>query len=200
MATRGAAAFSSFEVVFRPATPSRWPDVERLFGDRGACGGCWCMAWRLPRKDFDAGKGASNRKRLRLLVSKGRRPGVLAYLGRSPMGWCAVAPRGEYSVLARSKVLAPVDEAQVWSISCLFVSKAYRRRGLSVALLQAASEFAARRGAQAIEGYPVEPSMQKTPDAFAWTGLPSAFRRAGFVEIARRSPSRPIMRKTLSTS
>jgi len=195
---REAVAFSVSDVVCRPATPSRWPDVERLFGERGACGGCWCMAWRLARKDFDAGKGTPNRKRLRGLIENGRRPGVLAYLGRHPIGWCAVAPRGDYPVLARSKVLAPIDDVRVWSISCLFVLRPYRRQGLSVALLKAAAAFAASEGAQVIEGYPVEPSLPRMPDAFAWTGLPSAFRKAGFVEVARRSPSRPIMRKTVS--
>jgi GNAT superfamily N-acetyltransferase len=189
-------AFSVHQVVFRPATPARWPDVERLFGERGACGGCWCMAWRLARRDFDAGKGAPNRRRLRGLIADGRRPGVLAYLGRHPIGWCAVAPRTDYPVLGRSKVLAPIDDDHVWSISCLFVLRPYRRQGLSAALLTAAAEFAAKQGARVIEGYPVEPSMEKMPDAFAWTGLPSAFRKAGFVEVARRSPSRPIMRKT----
>lgn len=188
-------SFSLSSVVFRPSTPSRWPDVEKLFGERGACGGCWCMAWRLKRAEFDAGKGASNRRRLRELVEAGRKPGVIAYLGREPIGWCAVAPRRDYVVLERSKVLAPVDDRPVWSVSCLFVLKPHRRQGLSSALLAAAAEFAARQGARVVEGYPVEPSTAKMPDVFAWTGLPSAFRKAGFVEVARRSPTRPIMRK-----
>jgi GNAT superfamily N-acetyltransferase len=198
MSATGAPGDWLSNVVFRPATPSRLGDVERLFGERGACGGCWCMAWRLARKDFDAGKGAPNRRRLRALVTGGGKPGILAYLGKEPIGWCAVAPRADYPALARSRVLAPVDETPAWSISCLFVLKPWRRRGLSAALLEAAAAFAARQGARVVEGYPVEPLMTKMPDAFAWTGLPSAFRRAGFVEAARRSPSRPIMRKTFA--
>ncbi len=187
--------FSLADVVFRPATPSRWPDVEALFGPRGACGGCWCMAWRLSRADFVAGKGATNRRRLHDLIKWGQKPGVIAYVGRTPIGWCAVAPRARYSFLGRSRTLGPVDDAAVWSVSCLFVLKPFRRKGLSAALLRAAADFAARQGAAIVEGYPVEPSMRTMPDAFAWTGLPSAFRRAGFVEIVRRSPARPIMRK-----
>lgn len=187
--------FSVADVRFRPATPSRWPDVEKLFGERGACGGCWCMAWRLSRSEFDRGKGPANRRRLRAIVTGGRRPGVIAYLGREPIGWCAVAPRRDYGFLSRSRTLAPVDAEPVWSISCLFVARPFRRRGLSVALLSAAADFAARRGARIVEGYPVEPTMERMPDAFAWTGLPSAFGEAGFVEAARRSASRPIVRK-----
>jgi GNAT superfamily N-acetyltransferase len=192
-----APGFTPHAVRFAPVTPARWPDVERLFGERGACGGCWCMAWRLPRAEWVRGKGAGNRRALQQLVSSGRRPGVLAYLGKEPIGWCAVAPRTDYSFLARSRTLAAIDATPVWSISCLFVLKPYRRHGLSVALLQAASALAARHGARIVEGYPVEPTMKKTPDAFVWTGLPSAFLKAGFEEVARRSASRPIMRMTV---
>lgn len=194
MARNGPVSFSLSDVAFWPATPSRWHDVEKLFGERGACGGCWCMAWRVTRAEFQAGKGAPNRGRLEALVTSGRKPGVLAYLGREPIGWCAVAPRSDYSFLGRSRTLAPIDDAPAWSISCLFVLKQYRRRGLSSALLRAAAEFAFRQGARVVEGYPVESTTGKMPDAFAWTGLPSAFRKAGFVEVARRSASRPIMR------
>ena len=182
---------------FHAATPSRWPDVERLFGERGACGGCWCMVWRLPRGRWEAGKGTSNRRAFRKLILDGPPPGMLAYLGREPIGWCAVAPRGEYGSLSRSRVLRPIDDKPVWSISCLFVLKPYRRRGVSARLLRATAEYAARRGARIIEGYPIEPTMERTPDAFIWTGVPSAFERAGFKEVERRSRTRPIMRRNL---
>jgi GNAT superfamily N-acetyltransferase len=183
---------------FHAVTASRWPDLEALFGERGACGGCWCMVWRLARKDWVDGKGARNRRSLRKIVLEGERPGVLGYLGKEPIAWCAVAPREEYSYLERSRVLAPLDDEPVWSISCLFVLKPYRRQGVSVALLEAAVEFARKRGAAIVEGYPAEPTMEKTPDPFVWTGTPSAFRKAGFREILRRSPTRPIMRLSMS--
>ena len=179
---------------FLPATPSRWGDLEALFGERGACGGCWCMAWRLRRKDFQAGKGAGNRRALRKIVASGGKPGILGYLGGEPVAWCSVAPRKRFVVLEHSKVLAPVDEVPVWSVSCMFVKKPYRRSGISARMLRAAVEFAAKQGARMVEGYPVEPAMGKMPDPFIWTGLPSAFRAAGFREALRRSRTRPIMR------
>ena len=182
------------KLKYMPATPSRWADVERLFGERGACGGCWCMVWRLPRSAWEAGKGVGNKRALKKLIASGASPGVIAYRAREPVGWCAVAPREEYGSLARSRVLKPIDDQPVWSVSCLFVLRPYRRHGVSVGLLRAAVEFAGKRGAQVVEGYPVEPSMQRMPDAFVWTGLPAAFERAGFSEVARRSKSRPIMR------
>jgi len=182
-------------LTIRAATPSRWSAIEALFGERGACGGCWCMAWRLRHKDWLAGKGARNKRAFKKIVTAGERPGVLGYLGDVPIAWCAVAPRKAYSFLERSRILQPLDEEPVWSISCLFVLKSHRRRGVSVAMLRAAVEFARKRGAAMVEGYPVEPTMERTPDAFVWTGLPSAFRKAGFREVGRRSPSRPIMRR-----
>ncbi len=183
-------------MTFHPATPDRWSDVEALFGERGACGGCWCMAWRLRRKDWEAGKGAKNKRALKKIVDSGGMPGIIGYLGDEPVAWCSVAPRSEYSVLERSRVLKPVDDKPVWSVSCLFVLKPYRRLGVSSRMLKAAAEFAKSRGATIVEGYPVEPTMTKTPDPFVWTGIPSAFLKAGFKEVARRSKTRPIMRKS----
>lgn len=186
------------KIRFHPLTPDRWEDLETLFGERGACGGCWCMAWRLRNKDWIAGKGEKNRRAFRKIVNAGGQPGVLGYLGKRPIAWCAVAPRQDYRSLAHSRVLKPVDDKPVWSVSCLFVQKEFRRRGVSARLLKAAVEFAGKRGATIVEGYPVQPTMEETPDPFIWTGVPSAFRRAGFREVARRSRTRPIMRRTVS--
>jgi GNAT superfamily N-acetyltransferase len=186
--------FDPSRLTIRPATPSRWPDLERLFGERGACGGCWCMAWRLRHRDWVAGKGAGNKRAMQQIVTSGGRPGIIGYVDREPVAWCAVAPREQYTHLERSRVLKPVDDQPVWSVSCLFVLKPYRRQGLSVLMLQGAVEFARKAGATILEGYPVVPTMKPTPDAFVWTGVPSSFLEAGFHEVARRSPTRPIMR------
>lgn len=182
------------KLTFHPATPSRWHDLEELFGERGACGGCWCMFWRLPRKEFDAGKGAPNKKALKRIVSSGQEPGILGYLDNEPVAWCAVAPREDYIALERSRIMKPVDDKPVWSVSCLFIKKPYRRKGISAQSLRAAVAFAASHGASIVEGYPVEPSMNTIPDPFLWHGIASSFLAAGFKEVARRSNSRPIMR------
>jgi GNAT superfamily N-acetyltransferase len=184
---------SSTKLSFHPLTPARWSDLEKLFGERGGCGGCWCMTWRLSRSQFEAQKGRLNRRSFRKIVEQGP-PGILAYLNGEPVGWCAVAPRQQYPVLERSRVLKPVDSQPVWSISCLFVARPHRRSGISIELLRAATEYARESGATTVEGYPVEPYTSNMPAAFAWTGLPSAFRKAGFKEVARRSKTRPILR------
>ncbi|MFB3112006.1 MAG: GNAT family N-acetyltransferase, partial [Gemmatimonadales bacterium] len=141
------------------------------------------MAWRLRNKDWVAGKGARNKRAFNKIVMAGERPGVLGYLAKQPIAWCAVAPREAYSFLERSRVLQPLDDEPVWSISCLFVLKPYRRKGVSVSMLKAAVECATKRGATIVEGYPTEPTMEHTPVPFVWTGTPSAFRKAGFREV-----------------
>jgi len=179
---------------FRPLTGERWPDLEALFGERGACGGCWCMLWRVQRSVFESQKGAGNRAALKAIVTAGEVPGILAYAEGVPVGWCAVAPRSCYPALDRSRLLKPVDDRPVWSVTCLFIAKPYRNRGVSVQLLRAAVEHVQERGGALVEGYPVEPRQKPMPAAFAWTGIASAFLAAGFTECARRSETRPIMR------
>jgi len=182
------------KLSFRPLTAKNWDDFAELFGERGACGGCWCMLWRLKRAQFEEQKGEKNRAAMKLLVDSGEIPGILAYAGGQAVGWCAVAPRESYSALERSRILRRLDEKPVWSVVCLFVARPFRRRGLSVELLKAVIEYVRQRGGRVVEGYPVEPKKDKMPDVFAWTGLVSAFRQAGFTECARRSETRPIMR------
>lgn len=181
-----------------PVTPSRWSDLERLFGARGACAGCWCMWPRLTAGAFQRGKGEPNRRALKRVVASDGRPGLIAYAGREPIAWVAVAPRTAYARLATSKVMAPVDDAPVWSVPCFFVAKAWRGRGVTEFLLNAAKAFAARRGARALEGYPIDAKGKRQADTFVWLGLASAFEAAGFTEVARRSPTRPVFRCELA--
>jgi hypothetical protein len=99
----------SSRIGFHPVNAGRWSDLEELFGERGACGGCWCMFWRLPRKEFDAGKGAGNKRALKKIVKDSNQPGIIAYVGKEPVGWCSVAPREQFIALERSRILKPVD-------------------------------------------------------------------------------------------
>jgi GNAT superfamily N-acetyltransferase len=181
-------------LTFRPLTPSRWPDLVRLFGPRGGAAGCWCMYWRRKRSEYERGKGAGNRAAFRKIVGSGEVPGLLAYDGPAPVAWCAVSPRATLPVLGNSRILRPVDDTPVWSITCFYVHRDYRRSGVTVPLLRAAVEHVRGEGGRVVEGYPVDPKTKQFPAAFAWTGLASAFRKAGFEEVARRSATRPIMR------
>jgi GNAT superfamily N-acetyltransferase len=185
---------------FSPLTSTNWNDFVELFGDKGACGGCWCMTWRLKTAEYNRHKGEGNKKLMKELVKKAS-PGIIAYTGGKAVGWCAVAPRSEYTRLETSRILKPVDDKIVWSVSCFFIHKQYRQKGLSVQLLKAAVDFAILKGAKIVEGYPIETKpppagevWRGLPDVLAWTGFSSIFKKAGFIEVERRSDTRPIMR------
>jgi GNAT superfamily N-acetyltransferase len=183
--------------TFSALTLNRWDDFESLFGVRGACGGCWCMWWRSTHAEYAADKGDRNRQRMRRLVESGVVPGIIAYSNGVPVGWCALAPRSEFVRLEYSRILSPIDDRPVWSIVCFFVAKPFRERGLTRALIDAALAFAKEHGAEVVESYPVDPLGGKKADAFMYTGIASTFANAGFTEAARRSATRPIMRKKL---
>jgi GNAT superfamily N-acetyltransferase len=155
------------------------------------------MAWRRTAARFAAGKGEINRRAMRRLVAGGAQPGILAYAGDEPVGWCSIGPREQFVRLAASRTLAPVDDQPVWSVSCFFVRRDWQGRGLSVRLLDAAVAHARAGGARVVEGYPCAPAG-RLPGAFVWTGLEGTFRKAGFTEVARRSAGRPIMRRTIA--
>lgn len=177
-----------------PLTSDRWHDFEALFGERGACGGCWCMWWRQTGKEYDQNKGQANRQAIFDLVHSGSVPGLIGYSENDkPVGWIAVEPRQNYSRLSRSRILKPVDSEEVWSVTCFFIDKEYRHQKLTIDLLDAAKSFVRDNGGKVLEGYPIDPRKEMAP-AFIYTGIQSAFEQSGFAEVARRSETRPIMR------
>jgi GNAT superfamily N-acetyltransferase len=169
-------------LTIRDLTPASWPAMETLFGERGACGGCWCMYWRLDKGErWDDLKGAPARSRMRALVNKGEAKGALAFAGDEPVGWCAYGRRPEFARLARARMLACADAGHVWSIPCFFVKAGWRDRGVATALLAHAMTSLRRRGAKIVEGYPVNlKAGARLPNAFAWTGTRAMFEAAGF--------------------
>ena len=188
---------SELELDVHPVTSNRWEDLERLFGPRGACGGCWCMWWRLSAAEFNAQKGEGNRRAMKRIVESGEVPGLLAYADGIPVGWCAVAPRELYPRLERSRILKPVDGHPVWSVVCFFIDRSHRRRGVMTALLKGAVDHVWEQGGTIVEGYPKEPKKDPTPPLFIYMGVPSAFRAAGFEEVSCRKEGRPIMRHVI---
>lgn len=186
----------SAKTTVKPLTAARWEDAARVFQSCGDARGCWCAFWRMKRPQYRAGWGARNRAFLRRLVESGAPVGVLAYRGGEPVGFCGVAPRSKLSRLARSRVLAPVDDVPVWSINCFVVPPVHRRSGLMRPLIDGAVAYAAQRGAPAVEAYPFDPG-RKMMSGEVFTGLLPAFLDCGFAEVARRSTIRPIVRRSL---
>jgi GNAT superfamily N-acetyltransferase len=148
----------------------------------------------MGQSEWEAKKGEATKKMMKARVKQGPPPGLLAYAGGEAIGWCALGPRDRYSRLTRSKILAPVDEKPVWSVTCFFVRRDWRRKGVTVALLKEAARWVGRQGGRLLEGYPTDTDKTE-PGAFVHHGLMSAFTQAGFREVARRSPRRPIVRR-----
>jgi len=190
---------SPASLEFHPLTPERWADFEALFGPHGAYSGCWCMWWRVKHSDFERQQGDGNREAMRAIVHAGEVPGILAYRDGEPAGWCSVAPRESFPVLERSRVLKRVDDRPVWSIVCFYVGKPHRNRGMTVALIRAAVDYVRRQGGKVVEAYPTEPGGRNLAPVSVYMGLPAAFRKAGFVEVARPSARKVIMRYTLES-
>ena len=179
--------------AIRPLTLDLWPALEALFGDNGACNGCWCMYWRIGSAYRERPRN-ENKAAFREVVRRGPPPGLLAFDGDVPVGWCQLTPRDALPSLDRAWRLKRVDRLPVWSLSCFYVRKGYRRRGVTSALIAGALRAAKRGKAPALEAYPVDGDL--TPSA-SFTGYASTFARAGFTIVARRVPSRPIVRHDL---
>jgi len=181
-------------MTFHPLTPDRWDDFEQLFGPHGAYGGCWCMWWRISRKQFEQQQGEGNRQALKAIVDSNRVPGILGYLDELPVAWCSVAPREEFGSLNRSPVLKPLDDEPVWSIVCLFIDKKYRGQGMVEKIIHAAIDHVAVQGGKILEAYPYVLKSDSAPPTTTFMGFTTVFERAGFTEVARPSDSKRIMR------
>ncbi len=182
-------------LAFEPLNKKNWDKFVDLFGERGACGNCWCMSFRLNKSDYENGKlHNGNKNRMRKLVWSGKTTGILALYEGQAIAWCAISPREEFVRLETSRVHKRIDDKPVWSIPCFFIDKKFRRLGLSVELLKGTIKYAKSAGIPILEAYPTIPTQEALPDAFAWIGLYKSFERAGFEIVDRTSKSRPMVR------
>jgi GNAT superfamily N-acetyltransferase len=169
-------------VEISPLTPDRWNDFVDLFARRGPRGGvgpihCSCMWWRERGRSH-----VHNRRAMEALVRGGGEPGLLAYDDGVAVGWISVAPRDHYGQLGRSRTYRPAaDEDGLWSIVCFWIDPRARRKGVAVALLEAALDHAVASGAKAVEAFP----HRRRPD---YMGAESMFTAAGFRPVREAGP------------
>ncbi len=180
----------NMELTVHPLTPDLWPAFEDLFSAVGPVSLCWCMYWRIGDQ-YRKRPCEENKAAFRELVENGPPPGLLALDGDLAAGWCQLTPRDDLPWLDRAWRLKRVDDVPVWAISCFYIRKGYRKKGVASALIGAAIEAARQAGVPVLEAYPLDADL--TPSASS-TGFVSTFRRAGFKEVARHVPPRPIMR------
>ncbi len=186
----------------RPVSRDGFADIAALFGPNGANSGCWCMWWRISGKEWTEQARDGNRAAFEAVVRAGEPAGVLAYLDGTPVGWCAVAPRVAYPRLLRSPTLrlADPEDPGVWSVTCLFINRYHRRRGVGHALLAGAVDFAAQGGATTVEGYPVDTAGARRPSGDLYTGTVSLFAAAGFTPYARPASGRRVVMRRRPTA
>lgn len=182
------------DVIIKPLTSKNWKDFETLFGLKGAYGGCWCMWWRIPRKEFEAGQGQKNHDAMKSIVDSGTIPGLIAYKDDIPCGWCSVAPREHYSTIERSRILARIDDQPVWSLVCFFIDKKFRGEAISEKLVFGAIEYVKSQDGKIIEAYPANIHKKNMSPVSTFMGIPTILKKAGFKEISRPSASKIIMR------
>ena len=178
-------------LTVRPLTPERFGDLEAIFNAKGCsvARGCWCMHYRVSGKD---GRQRS-KSALEALAAKDPPPGLIGYRGKTPVGWISLGPRADYARLAKSPVMKPVDAQPVWSIVCFVVPSEFRKQGVARELLAGAVRYAKKRGVKLLEAYPVDKDQPSPPDA-SWFGSKRMYDEAGFGEVARRRPGRPVVR------
>jgi GNAT superfamily N-acetyltransferase len=181
-------------------SPDLWPALEKLFGPNGACGGCWCMFWRLRAGErYDDVKGPRAKARFRTLVKRGKIHGILAFHQGEPVGWCAFERRVELPRLDRAPSLKITDAERVWSLPCFFVKARWRGLGVAAQMLAAAEKALVARRAEIAEAYPVKVG-QRLPGAFAYTGVSSMFDACGFAVAEARPKGKQRYRKVLQTA
>jgi len=183
------------ELTFEPLNKKNWPKFVHLFGEKGACGNCWCMYYRLSKADYQEGKvNGENKDKMNQLVMENQPTGILGLYDGQPIAWCAFAPREHFIKLEKSRVHKRIDDKQVWSIPCFFIDKKFRKQGITVELLKAVIKYAGENDIKIIEAYPTIPTTENLPDSFAWIGLYKSFERAGFEIVDRTSKNRPMVR------
>ncbi|MBN2028897.1 GNAT family N-acetyltransferase [bacterium] len=187
-------SFKVDDILMKSLTSDTWDDFECLFGPKGAYAGCWCMWWRLSRKEFEKGQGEANRQAMKSIVQSGKIPGLITYDKDEPCGWCSVAPREHFSTLERSRVLKRIDNQEVWSIVCFFIKKNHRGKNLSLQLIQGALDYVKSQGGKIVEAYPTILKTRKAPPVSTFMGIPSVLERAGFKIVHKPSQSKWIMR------
>lgn len=189
-------------IKVEPATPGRWRDVETIFRARGCsvARGCWCMYYRRSGAQPPLPEGMTraerNRRDLKALTRSAIAPGLIGYRHRAPIGWISLGPREDFRKLERSIVMKRVDDEKVWSVICFVVPGEHRGQGVAKALLEGAIAYARRKRVRILEAYPVDRPGRAKDDSL-WFGTKSMFDAAGFREVARRKPQRPVMRLAL---
>lgn len=189
-------------VAISPLTPDLWPSFEDLFGKQGACYGCWCTYFRLPPAARKANDSSRKKGIIRERIEIGPPPGLLAFEDGQAVGWMQIGPRAdvpEWNNAGRgSAPIEPGDAADpaMWAISCFFLRRTARGKGLTHALVQEGLAFARENRARIVEACPIDHS-KGSHSVGLFVGSTRVFEKAGFSRLVERKAGRPLMRYVL---
>ncbi|MCG8434468.1 MAG: GNAT family N-acetyltransferase [Gammaproteobacteria bacterium] len=186
-------------IKIRAIRKTDWPHITELFGNNGACGGCWCMFWRHNPKNgsWNDVKGDKNKRRLKSILTGGELTGALAFAGKEPVGWCSYGPKTVFPYFSRSRNYGFDIEENIWAVTCFFIKRGYRQSGIGTAMLKFAVDSARQRKVKALQGFPTTTSKRpgRQPDAFVWTGTPALFEACGFKALKLKGVPAPVYQR-----
>lgn len=161
-----------------------WPDFERLFKGKGGPSYCWCMAWRMTKDELKQNTSTNRKKFIRQRVRDETPVGLLAFHRGKPIAWCSIAPRESHERLGGNEELE-----KVWSLTCFYIMKEFRDRGLVDTLISEAGKYAKKNGAKYLEAYPVRPDSP----SYRFMGFVDTFKKAGFTFVKKAGTRRHVM-------
>ena len=181
-------------------TPRTWQDFEALFAKHnGVWGGCWCMFYHTKGEFLIKGHAPENKKTKRELVKKKRTHGIIVYSGETPVGWVQYGPKPELPRLDNSKTYQSLnldnEGKKIWRITCFFVDRNNRKRGVAGFGLNAALASIKKKGGGVVEAYPS--TKPNRGASLMWSGTVSMFEDAGFELASHLGKSSFVMRKTV---
>ena len=182
------------ELTFREVTKETWQDFERFFESRGSPSYCWCMPWRdMPVDERKSGGKAARKTAISQRVGSDVPIGILGYSGSDPVAWCSIAPRATHRKGLGGLEEPGEGEGEVWSLTCFFISRLYRGKGLTRQLITAAIDHARMNGARVVEAYPIDPESP----SYRFMGYIDTFKSMGFTEVGRAGTRRYVVRLNL---
>lgn len=190
-------------ITTKAATPTEWDDVQRALTGAGDGASCQCIWPVLRDKDWNK---TTKDQRVGILhdeITTGPPPGIVAYIDGEAAGWIRIGPRPAQARLGHTRTIVaatqePLDDAEVWAVSCFSVRRDHRGQGLNGALLAAAVDYARESGARIIEGYPVDTSAVRVSSNDLFHGALSTFLAAGFSVVGELRSGRPLVSLTMA--
>jgi len=180
----------SNDLQFKNVDASTWNDFVQLFESKGGPKYCWCMAWRSTSEEVREDNSQERKTAMQSRVDAGTPIGLLAYLDENPVAWCSIAPKSTHTHLP---IVGDESVENIWVLTCFFIIRPLRKKGITRKLIEAATMHAFQNGATIIEAYPVDPDSP----SYRFMGFKETFIGSGFEEVGREGKRRYIMRRLL---